>query len=77
MVEEYASYLTVIVEYVPENWILHVQSYMQECHIHLKSEYFWIPQLARHNDRFLMNAAITISCGLKELQIIDYLADLF
>ena len=44
---------------------------MQECNICLKSESFWIPQLARHNDQFLMDAAIITNCGLKELQIIN------
>ena len=59
------------IEYLPENWTLHIQSYMQECNIFLKSESIWVPQLARHNDKFLMDAVIITNCGLKKLQIIN------
>ena len=60
------------IEYIPENWTLHVQSYMRECNISLKSDKFWTPDLARKNDIFLMEAAIGINSGLKDLQIINY-----
>ena len=60
------------IEYIHDNWTLHVQSYMHECNISLKSDKFWTPKLARKNDIFLMEAALKINCGVKDLHIINY-----
>ena len=56
-------------EYIKDNWLTHIQQYMQQCNLQLKSSKFWTPKMHRLNDAIIMERAAQYTTNTKVSQI--------